>query len=803
MKKSTRRKTNSVRAHHVASKIGLAVAFATLVPGLSAAVAQEAAEDDEARLATVTVTATKSEQSLQDVPLSVTAISADALQNAGVTNVESLQFSVPGLSVTTSAGSGFQTSLRIRGVGTSGTNIGFEGSVGIFVDGIFRPRAGTSLSDFPDVERIEVLKGAQSTLFGRNTTAGAVSIITKKPVLNEASASGRISVGNLDHFQIRGVANMPVIEDKAAFRIAVDHNRRDGFLENIVPGVDDINDRNRFNARAQFLYEPTSDVELRLIGNYYTADESCCGSTTFRNGAFVNLGNAGGLAPFGFTGPIAADESQFDDFLTARNRVTDENIDEWGLQADLSWDLGNGINWFTQASYSDFEMNAITDADQTGLDFIIQDPSIITQEQFTLESRLSGELPFAVSTNWILGGYYSDETLGQVLGTVFGNEAVIINTLLSGNAPGFPPFGLTNGDSILADLGQDAQVWSVFGYVDTDLTSQLNLSGGLRFTNEEKTGTGVFTTTNGPLFNLFTLEGASSFDDANADAEEVTGNIALKYEFTDDVSAYASYARGYKSGGVNLDVLGGQGGADAFSNLALVSAGFDPTSPLFTNGFVLDPTFPVETVDAYEIGLKTQLGNNAVLNVAGFHSTFENFQLLQFTGTSFNILAAPEVTTQGVEADLQYSPIDGLNINASYTYADATYSAPFNLGGTQLDGLTINNAPEHSGAINATYNFAIPDTGMNAFVNGGWFYSGEYVASAALEPDRTQDAYSRFTARAGITFSEDKYGLEVWCRNCTDEAVAQTIFSSPIFDDSLFAFVDPSREYGVTLSAKF
>lgn len=802
MKKSIRQKTDTVRAHRVTSKIGLAVAFATLAPGLSASIAQEAAEDEESRLGTVTVTATKSEQSLQDVPLSVTAISADALQNAGVTNIESLQFSVPGLSVTTSAGSGFQTSLRIRGVGTSGTNIGFEGSVGIFVDGIFRPRAGTSLGDFPDVERVEVLKGAQSTLFGRNTTAGAVSVITKKPVLNEASASGRVSIGNLDHFQFRGVANLPVIEDKAAFRIAVDHNQRDGFLENIVPGVDDINDRNRFNARAQFLYEPTSDVELRLIGNYYTADESCCGSITFRNGAFVDLGNSGALAPFGFAGPIAADESQFDDFLTARNRVTDENIDEWGLQADLSWDLGNGINWFTQASYSDFEMNAITDADQTGLDFIIQDPSVVEQEQFSLESRLSGQLPFAESTNWILGAYYSDETLGQELGTVFGDEAVVINTLLTG-APGFPPFGFTNGDTILADVGQEAQVWSIFGYLDANLTSQFNLSGGLRFTNEEKTGRGAFPTTNGPLFNLFTLEGASSFDDANADAEEVTGNIALKYEFTDDVSAYASYARGYKSGGVNLDVLGGQGGADAFSNLALVAAVFDPTSPLFTDGFVLDPTFPVETVDAYEIGLKTQLGNNATLNVAGFHSTFENFQLLQFTGSSFNIVAAPEVTTQGVEADLQYSPIDGLTIDASYTYADATYSAPFVLDGSQLDGLTINNAPEHSGAINATYNFSIPDTGINAFVNGGWFYSGEYVASAALEPDRTQDAFSRFGARAGITFSEDKYGLEIWCRNCTDEAVAQTIFSSPIFDDSLFAFVDPSREYGVTLSAKF
>ena len=769
---------------------------AAILP-MSAAHAQDAEEESaETNENVIVVTATKREQSLQEIPLAVTAIGAETLDNTGVTNVESLQFSTPGINATTAAGSGFQSSIRIRGVGTSGTNIGFEGSVGIFVDGVYRPRAGTSLGDFADVERIEVLRGAQGTLFGRNTTAGAISVVTKKPELGEFSGSARATFGNFDRIQLRGIVNAP-LGDSVAARVGIDYNKRDGFLENLFPGVDDINDRDRINIRGQLLFQPSADTELRIIGNYFSADESCCGAMTWTNGGFVTAGNAGLLAPVGISGPVAPDESQFDDFVTVRNRPTVEEQEETSIQVDFTWDVSDNITWFTQLSYSDYTFDAMVDADQSGIDFTNQINGV-TQEQFTFETRLSGEadVSFLESLNWILGAYYSDEELGQFFRLDFEAEAAGINALLSGVAPGFPPFGFSVGDTQTSILGQDAEVFSVFGYLDIDVTDRFNLAGGLRYTDEDKVGTGTFSSVNGPFFNPFILPGASDFV-AEQPASELTGSIAATFNFTDDVSIYGSFNRGYKSGGVNLDVLGGQGGADAGSPRALVSNGFANA-----NQTILDPTFEEEVVKAFEVGLKTQFWDGrATFNLTAFHSKFSNFQLLQFTGTSFNVLAAPEVTTRGFEAELILNPAEGLNISAQYTNADAFYSEDFATIGV-TDGTTINNAPRSSASVNANYQTAL-GSNFKGFVNAGWFYSGSFNASAGLEPGRVQEAFSLFNGRIGISTDNDAFGVELWCRNCTDKATAQVIFTSPIVDDSQFAFVSPPREWGVTLTTRF
>lgn len=749
----------------------------------------------------IIITATKSEKSLQDVPISVTALNVEALDSAAVTNLESLQFSVPGLSMTTASGSGFASSIRMRGVGTSGTNLGFEGSVGVFVDGVYRPRVSTSLGDFADVERVEVLRGPQGTLFGRNTTAGAISLITKKPELNEFGGSVRATFGNYDRTQLRGILNLPLVEDQMAARFSVDFNKRDGFLENIIDGVDDLNDRDRVNLRGQLLWEPNPDMEVRVIGSYFTAEETCCGAVTFSDGGFVTAGNAGGLAAFGIDGPIAPDASQREDFLTARDTPTIEEQDEASIQVDFDWDLGGGINFFNTISYSDYEVEGFQDADQTGLDFTDASPNGVTVASFTEEFRFSGslnDLGVGQGGSWILGGYYSEEELGQDYQLTFGPDAAVINALLAGaGAPGFPPFGFTPGDTQRSILSQDATVYAAFGHLDLDLSDQFNLSGGLRYSSEDKTGRGDFTTTTGALLNPFILPGALNFE-ADEDVDKLTYNAALTYKWTDDVSTYASFAHGYKSGGVNLDVLGGQAGTIAGTPRALVANGFASF-----DATVEDPTFPVEEVDTFELGLKSRFWDGrATLNLTGFHSTFTDFQVLQFTGTGFNILAAPEVTTKGVEGEMQINPVEGLDIGVQYTYADASYTEPFLLGDSQLDGLTINNAPKHSGAINATYSRSLGGN-FKGFVNGGWSYEGSYIASAALEADRQQDAYSIFMGRVGVSTNDDKYGVEIWCRNCGDEAVNQIIFSSPIADDSTFGFIHPPREYGVTLTSRF
>lgn len=783
----------------------LGTAAAVLQLGTAYAQSEEAddsasSEQTESRQEVVYVTATKRERSLQDVPISVTALSVEALDNAAVTNLESLQFSVPGLSMNTSAGSGWQSSVRIRGVGTSGTNLGFEGAVGIFVDGVYRPRAGAALGDMVDVQRVEVLRGPQGTLFGRNTTAGAISVVTNKPVQNEYSGSVRATVGSHNRTQVRGILNVPLAEDKLAFRLGADYNQRDGFLENIFPGQDDINDRDRINLRGQLLFEPNPNMEFRLIANYFDADESCCGATTATQGGFITAGNAGAFAALGIPGPVGATADQFDDFKVARNQATSDDQEETFLQADFEWDFGNGITFFNSLSHSDYEYQNFSDADQTGIDFINAGQRV-TIKQFTEEFRFNGSIEdtsFAKSVDWLAGGYYSDEELGQTYDFMAGPGADSINAILVGaGAPGFPPLGFSNGDRQLSDLAQEAEVWAVFGHLDIDFNDRWNVSGGARYTDEQKTGSGEFVTTNVGPINPFIAPGAANFE-APADSQEWIYSLAANYKWTDEISTYASFAHGYKSGGVNLDVLGGQGGSLAGTPRALLGNGF-----LSFDAIPGDPTFPNEEVDTYEIGFRSRLWDGrGTLNVTGFHSTFENFQILQFTGTSFNVLSAPELTAQGVEGELQVSPVDGLDLGFQYTYVDTEYTKPFLLGAADLTGRVLNNAPEQSAALTATYTRPIGNN-YKGFVHGGWTYDSEQFTSTTLEESRKQDAYSLFNLRAGINTADDKYGLEIWCRNCTDEAISQTIFASPIADDSEFAFMHPPMEWGITLSARF
>ena len=786
------------------------------------------AETALAQVDEVVVTATKREKSIQDIPVSVTALSADALTKDAVTNLDSLQHSVPGLSMTTGAGSGWQSSLRMRGIGTSGTNIGFEGSVGIFVDGVFRPRAGASLNDLADVERVEVLRGPQGTLFGRNTTAGAVSIVTKKPVMDETSASFRLTGGNLNRIQISGIFNTP-LSDKMAARLSADYNKRDGFLENQVDGVSDLNDRDRINLRGQLLWEPNPEMEVRVIGNHFSVDEACCGSSVYLRNPLLDMPTA--LEK-------AVPSADLEDFETARNGDTIEKQDETGLQIDYEWNMSNGITFFNSAAYSDYEMSGQTDADQSALDFINQPSNFVKQKQFSNEARFSGvmdDLSSVQSIAWIAGAYYSKEALGLIYNMEFGADANGMQATLEAiEAPGFSAAtGFTTGDKHNATMSQDAEVTALFAHADIDINERWAASVGTRFTSEEKTGRGVFVTNHNPArINLFASEGARDFVQTN-DIEESIVNLTLTSKLSDDVSVYESYADGYKSGGFNLDVLGGQAGATGGTPRSILGWGgaaeADPSSvPVEVLGILAasetnpaaalnlpdlpgDPSFATEFVDTYELGLKSVLmDGRATLNATAFTSVFENYQLLHFTGTGFTIFSVPEVTTSGFETDVQVNLTEGLNIGVQYTLAETEYTAPFSLTfpempprTIELNGRQVNNAPEHTASLSAGYEWPLANSDLKGSVYGALNYSSEYNADAGLDDARVQDDYTMYTARAGISRQDDSLGLEIWCRNCTDEAVAQIIFRSPVADGAHYAFMNPSQEWGVTLKARY
>ena len=763
-----------------------------------------AAEMAQAQLDEIVVTATKRERSLQDIPVSVTAFSAEALELSGVTNLDSLQTSVPGFSVQTSQSSGQNTSLRLRGVGTTGNNLGFEGAVGIFIDGIYRARAGASLGDFPDVERIEILRGPQGTLFGKNTTAGAVSIITKKPKIDEWEAELRATFGNYDRQQVRGVVNFPILDGVLAGRISADYSRRDGFGVDISNTNDDINDRDRYNIRGQLLWTPTPDIEVRIMGNYFAANESCCGAVPWSDSGIVSAANAGAFAGLGQPGPVAADDSfRNGNFSTSDFPVSERQEDRNG-QIDFTWDFAENISFFNSISYQRYDLGGTNDVDFTGLDFFHVPFAAQQVEQFTEEFRFSGELadlPLVQSVNWLFGGYYSSENLGTQANLTFFNDAVFVGPLVCGTTP---LCAISPGDSQYEVFTQNGKTRALYGHLDIDLIDWLNLSGGVRFTTEDKDGGAVFTTVNvAPgTFNPFLTAGARPFD-AEADADEWIGTVALTVNFTDEISAYTSFAHGYKSGGLNFDQLGGQAGffggfpISTLNSIALM----DPS--IAVNGTVTDPTFPTELNNTYEVGVKSRFWDNrATLNVTGFHSVFKNFQVLQFTGTSFTILTAPEATTTGIEGELQVAPIEGLNLAASFTYADAEYSKAFNLNAaTALGDSRLTNAPLYSGGVRATYRRPIPNTGLVGLIHGEWAYNSATNTSTALQSNRVQNGYSLFNARMGVNTDDDRYGLQLWCRNCGDEQYANVVFSGLVGGE--FKFITPPREWGVTLSAKY
>ncbi len=825
------------------------------------------AESAQAQLDEIVVTATKRERSLQDVPVSVSAFSAEALQLSGVTNIESLQTTVPGFSVQTSQSSGSNTSLRLRGVGTTGNNGGFEGAVGIFIDGIYQSRAGAALGDFPDVERIEILRGPQGTLFGKNTTAGAINVITKRPVMDEFDAELRVTFGNFDHQAVRGTVNFPIVEGKLAGRVAADYNRRDGFGVSIFDSTDDINDRDRYNIRGQLLWTPTNDLEVRVIGNYFAANESCCGAVpfndgldgsvpgvsaqlaslsaltlapavpnpvpppatipgaTFVGGALLGLGfslaEAGAIvaqAPGVVQAPVTVRNGNF----STRDFPVSERQENRNIQIDTSWDIFENINFFNTISYQRYDAGGTNDVDFSAADFLHVPFAAGNVELFVEEFRFSGrvdEVPLIVGFDWLFGGYYSSETLGGQALLTHGSDADffgpiisqnftnVINTLGIGGLTGAGPsvttvpgvtvgdIGINEGDSQFTVNGQNARTRALFGHLTIDLLEWLELSGGARFTTEDKTGGGVFTTVNVAGTNPFLTPGLPF--EQEADSDEWIGTVALKVDFTDQISAYASFAHGYKAPAINFDQLGGQGGlaATVSPNFAVLAG----TLP----GVEQDAVLREELNNTYELGLRTQFWNNrATVNVTGFHSVFRNFQILEFTGTSFTILTAPEVTATGVEAEMALSPFDGLNLTGAVTYSDAEYSAPFNLSPSQqLGDSRLTNAPLWSGAVTATYLRPLPNTGLIGLLHGEWAYNSQANTSTGLAPSRLQNGFSLFNGRVGVRSDDDLYEIALWCRNCGDEQYRNIIFGNLLGGES--TFITPPREWGVTLTARY
>lgn len=484
--------------------LSLSVGLTALVAGSGlTAMAQDDGEEAAKRLNTVTITATKREQTLQDVPVAVSVVDNSVIEKAEILDLNDLQSLVPSLGFRTFQNSA-NANFTIRGFGNGANNVGIEPSVGIFIDGVYRSRAAASIGDLPNLQRVEVLRGPQSTLFGKNASAGVVSVITSKPSF-DLGGNAEISVGNFNLRRARGYLTGPITE-KLAFSIGGGINQRDGTADNLVDGAE-LNTRDRWNVRGELLLEPTDNQEWRLIVDADEIDEVCCIASNLVEGPTADIvrligGNVDNGTPFNRGIFVNG---------TPNNTLENKGV---SLQGDIEFD---GFTLTTITAYRETDVVNNYDIDFTSANLATLDEAQ-QLETFTQEIRLTsnGEGNF----DWMVGGYFFDETAAVQnqllygtdfrnfidLGAAFAGAAspadipAIIGAFQGGTLPS-PLGGLEAGlglpGGILAGAGQgniesftqDDQAFSLFGTVDWYLTDRLTATVGLNYTDNEKDAT--------------------------------------------------------------------------------------------------------------------------------------------------------------------------------------------------------------------------------------------------------------------------------------------------------------------------
>jgi len=802
----------------------LAATVTIASPGLAQTSAGGADTDSQRTVDEIVVTAQKREQSLQDVPIVVTSVNAQQLQDAGVRDIKDLTIVAPGLTVTSTSSSAV-TTARIRGIGTVGDNPGLESSVGVVIDGVYRPRNGVGFSDLGDLERIEVLKGPQGTLFGKNTTAGVINIITRRPEFT-VHASSEATASNYNGFGAALSLTGPIAGDTVAGRVYLAGRERDGFYKSAGP---DNNDQDFYTGRAQLLFAPTPNLDVNVAVDYTNRSERCCGAVQIRNGATGPLVLA--LAPGGLANP--PDIDQFRDYS---NRSFLKKIIDEGASVEANWQTP----WLGGAKFTSITASRLwkqtggSDVDWTGADILyapaFEDPNPGSSKfrTFTQEFRLAGSTD---RLNWLVGAFYSREDLDLHVRTVtYGTQyEAFVSGLLGGQLPLFTGRPAT-GATFRPGFGQDdlyqqrEEGFALFTNNSFQVTEALELTVGLRYTWEDKdlhtfwsnTDGGVGCATalaraaaipgavpaSGALIRPGGLLGVGPYqvlcaasnsprfgqigtNDQHLKENKLTGTAKIAYRFSPEVLTYASYARGYKAGGFNLDRIA----------TTLQTVAGRPTEP------VLDTSFAPETVDSYEIGVKnTLLDRTLLLNVTGFYQEFKDFQLNAFNGLVFSVASVPKVISKGVDADfLWFTPVEGLTLNGGVTYAQTFYprSTPIFLGGN-LPGARLSLAPLWSGSLGVAYERKVGENLVGRVAVNAKSVSS-FNTGSDLDPVKNQPGFSLVNARVSIGSEDKRWSLEAWGQNLFDDSYYQVAFASVLQSGSYDAFLGQPRTYGLTL----
>ncbi|WP_425409957.1 TonB-dependent receptor [Hyphococcus sp.] len=809
---------------------------------------------------TIVVTATKRPQTLQEVPIAVSVVDAEVIEKAQVQDLLDLQFSVPSLRVTQLQNSS-QTNFVIRGFGNGANNPGIESSVGVFIDGVYRSRSAAAILDLPTLERVEILRGPQSTLFGKNVSAGAISITTKSPEY-ELGGSVEASYGNYDQILFAGTLTGPISET-LAFRVSGSINQRDGYYTNIVTG-DDTNERSRWSTRAELLFEPTETLSFRLIGDYNKIDEECCGAIQLLNGPATQA--IGAPAPFGLG--LTIDPAGDTNYDVAFNTAPSNELVGKGVSLQADWDLG-----FAQltsiTAYREQSDDSATDADFSAADIVLN-PQSRDYETFTQEIRLASTGDNTL--DWLIGAFFFDEEVFLSRDVISGvhTRAYLDGVLAMGGISGLesalmlpPGTFLQPGGGYFGDYYLDNQSYSLFGQVDLHLTDRLTLSGGVAYINDEKDYR-FDEVNNEPFYNVDlvqvgfggafqTLTGQPPtpmnlanpmFAGAVAAASAISTtpcspmnpppacNSALALaplQFLPVPVPVPNPADPLDDGRLSDDEITYAARitydwTDSFSTYFSYSTGWKagavnmssdsrPPDPVTGFGREANP----EDVELFEIGLKASF-DRGYFNVALFDQTIDGFQSNLFIGTGFVLANAEEQSVRGFEIDAAYSPVDPLAFTLGVTYLDPEYDSFSNAPCSTFAGVTIpacaagaatfdasgfRPAGIHPWSVStsATYTHNFADT-LEGYLRAEYLFESSTQVVDNVAAAVASREVNVLNVSAGLEW-ENGFEVMGWVRNATDDQYLLSAFPTVIQPGSFSGYLNPPRTYGVTVRKSF
>jgi len=707
----------------------------------------------------IVVTAQRRPEALWETPLAVSALSGDQLQDRNYNSIQDLSASIANVTVSDYGGS---FGVSIRGIGRPNNGPSAEPATGAYLNGVFLSRPFEVGAAFLDLERVEVLRGPQGTLYGRNSTGGLINFITAKPS-REVEGYGRLSFGNYDSIRTEAVVSGPIAGERLLGRLAIGTEDRDGYSLNLFDNRR-YDNQHAQTVRGTLLFEPTDLLSFTLVGDYHRESD--------RNYAthFLGVGIPGalptGVAFGGQTVPLDEVGNAIDPRLLNIDSEARNRRQYGGLSLDIALELNSNLSLKTISAYRRAKYSFTADFDATTKSFPSNNPEFNYVQgesvtQFSQEIQLLGEYD---RFNFIGGLYY----LNQKLDPAFFDF---------GFTPEEFPFGLLAGGR----AGTDA--YAAFGQGTYQLTDRLGLTVGLRYSYEERRVDENWTSGGVQLVGAFlepcaSLPGFVCAQKADANFDAFTPRFGVDFQITDNLFLYSSVSRGFRSGGFSVSDL--------------------------------KPAFEPETVWAYESGIRWKAFDNRVrISASAFHYDYSNLQIQQVIDGYVSTINAATSKVDGAEVELLLTPLEGLTISNAFAYLDArftefTITDPTfpELGAQDLSGNTLPFSPEFSNNLTLSYDVPVGDFFVRLL--GEWTWRDETFFSEFNLLNASQPSVSIYNASVKITGKNDRWFVDVWGKNLADKTViSQNFISSTTLGRPRNGQLAPPRTYGVTVGYSF